>query len=51
MNEADLILAWGEISAHLCDLTDELARSATSYLSQSAPLPGLDVRFGINWKF
>lgn len=33
------------------NLTDELARSATSYLSQSAPLPGLDVRFGINWKF
>jgi iron complex outermembrane receptor protein len=33
------------------NLTDELARSATSFLSQSAPLPGRDIRFGINMTF
>nr|MDJ0879234.1 TonB-dependent receptor [Halieaceae bacterium] len=33
------------------NLTDEFARSATSFLAQSAPLPGRDVRFGINMTF
>ena len=33
------------------NLTDEFARSATSFLSQSAPLPGRDIRFGINLTF
>ena len=33
------------------NLTDEFARSATSFLAQSAPLPGRDIRFGINVAF
>ena len=33
------------------NLTDEFARSATSFLSQSAPLPGRDFRFGISTRF
>lgn len=33
------------------NLTDEFARSATSFLAQSAPLPGRDIRFGINVDF
>jgi len=33
------------------NLTDEFARSATSFLSQSAPLPGQDFRFGVNVEF
>ena len=33
------------------NLTDEFARSATSFLAQSAPLPGRDVRVAINVQF
>lgn len=33
------------------NLTDEFARSATSFLAQSAPLPGRDIRFGVNVQF
>ncbi|MEO0435432.1 MAG: TonB-dependent receptor [Pseudomonadota bacterium] len=33
------------------NLTDEFARSATSFLSQSAPLPGRDIRLGINIRY
>jgi len=33
------------------NLTNEFARSATSFLAQSAPLPGRDVRFGVNVQF
>ncbi|MEM9316742.1 MAG: TonB-dependent receptor, partial [Pseudomonadota bacterium] len=33
------------------NLTDDFARSATSFLAQSAPLPGRDIRFGINFRF
>ena len=33
------------------NLTDEFARSATSFLSQSAPLPGRDIRFGLTTRF
>ncbi|MDJ0940699.1 MAG: TonB-dependent receptor [Woeseiaceae bacterium] len=33
------------------NLTDEFARSATSFLSQSAPLPGRDIRVGVNVRF
>lgn len=33
------------------NLTDEFARSATSFLSQSAPLPGRDFRVGVNVTF
>ncbi|MEM1114225.1 MAG: TonB-dependent receptor [Pseudomonadota bacterium] len=33
------------------NLTDEFARSSTSFLAQSAPLPGMDIRFGVNVRF
>ncbi|MEM1401885.1 MAG: TonB-dependent receptor [Pseudomonadota bacterium] len=33
------------------NLTDEFARSSTSFLSQSAPLPGRDIRLGINIQY
>lgn len=33
------------------NLTDEFARSATSFLAQSAPLPGRDIRLGVNVRF
>ncbi len=33
------------------NLTNEFARSATSFLAQSAPLPGRDIRFGVNVQF
>ncbi|MEN7344113.1 MAG: TonB-dependent receptor [Pseudomonadota bacterium] len=39
------------MSLRVRNLTDEFARSATSFLSQSAPLPGRDIRFGINMRF
>ncbi|MEM7706914.1 MAG: TonB-dependent receptor [Pseudomonadota bacterium] len=39
------------LSLRARNLTDEFARSATSFLAQSAPLPGRDIRFGINWRF
>ena len=33
------------------NLTNEFGRSATSFLAQSAPLPGRDFRFGVNFEF
>ncbi|MEM6514029.1 MAG: TonB-dependent receptor [Pseudomonadota bacterium] len=33
------------------NLSDQFARSSTSFLSQSAPLPGRDLRFGVNVRF
>ncbi len=33
------------------NLNDDFARSATSFLAQSAPLPGRDVRVGVNVRF
>ncbi len=39
------------LSLRARNLTDEFARSSTSFLSQSAPLPGRDLRFGINVRF
>ncbi|MEE4384523.1 MAG: TonB-dependent receptor [Pseudomonadales bacterium] len=39
------------LSLRARNLTDEFARSATSFLAQSAPLPGRDIRFGINVGF
>lgn len=33
------------------NLTNSFARSATSFLAQSAPLPGRDIRFGLNVQF
>ncbi|MEM9878240.1 MAG: TonB-dependent receptor [Pseudomonadota bacterium] len=33
------------------NLTNEFARSSTSFLAQSAPLPGRDVRFGVRVNF
>ena len=39
------------LSLRARNLTDEFARSATSFLAQSAPLPGRDIRFGSNWRF
>ena len=39
------------LSLRARNLTDEFARSSTSFLAQSAPLPGRDIRFGINVQF
>lgn len=39
------------LSLRALNVTDEFARSATSFLSQSAPLPGRNLRFGVNVKF
>ncbi len=39
------------LSLRARNLTDDFARSPTSFLAQSAPLPGRDIRFGINWRF
>ena len=39
------------MSLRVRNLTDDFARSATSFLSQSAPLPGRDIRFGVNMRF
>lgn len=33
------------------NLTNSFARSSTSFLAQSAPLPGRDIRFGVNVQF
>jgi len=33
------------------NLTDEFARSPTSFLAQAAPLPGRDIRLGINLRY
>ncbi len=33
------------------NLTDEFARSSTSFLTEAAPLPGRDLRFGVNVRF
>ncbi|MEO0412122.1 MAG: TonB-dependent receptor [Pseudomonadota bacterium] len=33
------------------NLTNSFARSSTSFLAQSAPLPGRDIRFGVNIQF
>ncbi|MEL6869146.1 MAG: TonB-dependent receptor [Pseudomonadota bacterium] len=38
-------------SLRVRNLGDEFARSPTSFLAQSAPLPGRDIRFGVNVKF
>lgn len=39
------------LSLRARNLTDEFARSATSFLSQSAPLPGRDIRFAVSYEF
>ncbi|MEL7297131.1 MAG: TonB-dependent receptor, partial [Pseudomonadota bacterium] len=39
------------MSLRVRNLTDEFARSSTSFLAQSAPLPGRDIRFGVNMRF
>lgn len=39
------------LSLRARNLTDEFARSSTSFLAQSAPLPGRDIRFGVNVRF
>jgi iron complex outermembrane receptor protein len=39
------------LSLRARNLTDEFARSATSFLAQSAPLPGRDIRFAISYDF
>jgi len=39
------------LSLRARNLTDEFARSATSFVAQSAPLPGRDFRFGVNMRF
>lgn len=38
-------------SLRICNLRDDFARSPTSFLAQSAPLPGRDIWFGANAKF
>ena len=39
------------LSLRARNLTDEFARSPTSFLAQSAPLPGRDFRFGFNIRY
>ncbi|MEM9172662.1 MAG: TonB-dependent receptor [Pseudomonadota bacterium] len=39
------------VSLRVRNLFDEFARSSTSFLSQSAPLPGRDLRLGVNLRF
>lgn len=39
------------LSLRAFNLTDEFARSATSFLAQSAPLPGRDIRLGFTMSF
>jgi len=39
------------LSLRARNLTDEFARSPTSFLAQSVPLPGRDIRLGVNVRF
>lgn len=39
------------LSLRVRNMTDEFARSATSFLSQSAPLPGRNIMFGVNLRY
>ncbi|MEM0954391.1 MAG: TonB-dependent receptor [Pseudomonadota bacterium] len=39
------------LSLRVRNMTDEFARSATSFLSQSAPLPGRNIMFGVNVRY
>ncbi|MEE4661394.1 MAG: TonB-dependent receptor [Halieaceae bacterium] len=39
------------LSLRVRNMTDEFARSATSFLSQAAPLPGRNIMFGVNVRY
>ncbi|MEL7022292.1 MAG: TonB-dependent receptor [Pseudomonadota bacterium] len=40
-----------DVSLRIRNLFDDFGRSSTSFLAQSAPLPGRDIRLGVNMRF